>query len=63
MGAPRVAAEVKDFLRRAFTLGPDLRHPEDGGLAGLTVTNAADAFLLVIRSTKDITQLYPEETS
>jgi len=49
---------VRSFLRRAYTLAPDSRDPHDGGLSGLTTDNAADAFLLVIRTTADITTLY-----
>lgn len=54
----RVQQEVKDFLRRAFGLGPDARTPQAGGLAGLTTTNARDAVMLVQRNLLDITQLY-----
>jgi len=57
-GRERVEAEVRSFLRRAYTLAPDSRDPHDGGLSGLTTDNAADAFLLVIRTTADITTLY-----
>jgi len=57
-GRERVEAEVRSFLRRAYTLPPDSRDPHDGGLNGLTTDNAADAFLLVIRTTADITTLY-----
>lgn len=56
----RVAAEVRDFLRRARRLPVDDRSPEDGGLEGLTADSAADAFLLVIRNTTDMTYLFPE---
>jgi hypothetical protein len=59
-GRQRVEAEVQSFLRRACRLGPDSRTPADGGLAGLTSDNAADAFLLVIRNTTDMTELYRE---
>lgn len=57
-GRQRVEAEVRSFLRRAYALPPDSRNPADGGLAGLTAENAADAFLLVIRTTADITGMY-----
>jgi len=57
-GRERVEAEVRSFLRRAYTLPPDSRDPREGGLSGLTTDNAADAFLLVIRTTADITTLY-----
>lgn len=56
--AQRIEAEVRNFLRRAYGLAPDARDPQNGGLEGLTVDNAADAFLLVIRSAADMTQMY-----
>lgn len=57
-GKQRIEAEVRNFLRRAYGLTPDARDPQNGGLDGLTVDNAADAFLLVIRSADDMTQMY-----
>lgn len=54
----RIQQEVKDFLRRAFRLGPDARTPQEGGLAGLTVSNARDASMLVQRNLTDITKMY-----